>query len=114
MATIYIDGLKDPITVIDAPDFEEAVAMISDLPLESMVVFPRVDSDVAVAKGRLIMFLQEKTPRSEMPEQYVVPSVPVIGGNKPVKKRREMTAANRKARSAKDVRPKSVQKRDSE
>ena len=105
MAKIFVEGVAEAILVHDAPEFEEAVAMISELPMESMVVFPTDDSDVAVAKGRLLMFVQVKG--KKLARQYVIPSrdittvdgqdevvlgVPVVEATRSVRKKRAKTA----------------------
>jgi len=72
MAQIYVAGVSDPIDVTDAPDFEEAAAMISDMPDVALVIFSTLDEDIAVTKSRLIMFAQKRV--TEKKRQYVVPS----------------------------------------
>lgn len=72
MAHIYITGVSKAITVSDAPSFEEACAMISELDGETLIVFPTPTEDIAVIKKSLIMFVQGK--KSAKAPQYVVPT----------------------------------------
>ena len=101
MAKLYVEGLTEAITVDDAPDFEEACAMISELKDLDLVVFPAADSDCAVLKRRLIMFVQSKEKLEERIRQYVIPT-----------KATDMVL--KKKTRKKRARSTSVQKRDSQ
>ena len=72
MAKLYLEGLTEAITVDDAPDFEAACVMISELKDLDLVIFPAADSNAAILKKRIIMFLQTK--EKVKPRQYVIPT----------------------------------------
>ena len=100
MAKIFVEGLDSVITVEDAPDFEEACAMISGHEDGALIVFPDMaGADCAVLKSRLIMFVQSK----EQPKarQYVIPT------------KESTTAAIKKTRK-KRARSTGVQEKDSQ
>lgn len=111
MAMIYIDGIKDPVTVQDAPDFETAVAMISALEEGSMVVFPTLESDISVAKNRLIMFVQGKAKATR--KQFVMPTVQGYRQDDG-EITRELKQAKKGNGRRKRARPTGVQEKDSE
>jgi len=100
MAKIFVEGLNEAITVEDAPDFEEACAMISELADLDLVSFSATDSTVAVLKRRLIMFVQGKKKATK--RQYILrgPLEEAVTSKKKTRKKR--------ARSA------GIQKRDSQ
>ncbi len=115
MAMIYIDGIEKPVPVQDAPEFEEAVAMISALEEGSMVVFPTAESDIAVAKSRLIMFVQGKAKATR--KQFVMPVAETEDKGTPLGRGvvppGEYIATKKKKRK-KRARSKGVQKENSE
>lgn len=111
MAMIYIEGIKDPVTVEDAPEFEEAVAVISNLSIEDMVVFPTGNSDIAVAKGKLIMFVQGKAKATR--KQFVMPTVQGYRQDDG-EITRELKQAKKGNGRRKRARPTGVQEKDSE
>ena len=105
MAKIFIEGLQDPVAVSDAPDFGEACVQISEHNPGDLIIFPTADADIAIVKGKLIMFVQETHRKQGGRKQYVIPAV--IDENVPQKKKK-------RGRRPKDVRPTSVQEKDSE
>ena len=108
MAKIYVLGVSEPIDVLDAPDFQEACKMISNIPEGGLVIFETHNDSVAIIKERIILFSQGT--EIEVPvvptanAAFVVPSTPEAKAQVKPKKKKKVKRA----------RPESIQSGNSE